>query len=83
MRRRFALQSAFKHSSSAARPAQRAAINFLRVAAADLFRTMPLIERDAVDELEEAFENPFEHKCPALRQYERTLQVLRRALRRQ
>jgi hypothetical protein len=54
--------------------------NFLRVAAADLFRTIPPIERDAVDELNVAFKNPFEHKRPALRQYVRTLQGLRRTL---
>jgi hypothetical protein len=54
--------------------------NFLHVAAADLFRTLPLIERAVVDELKAAFENPLEHKRPALRQYVRTLQVLRRAL---
>jgi hypothetical protein len=53
------------------------AINFLRVAAADLFRTIPIVERDAVDELRQAFENPSEHNHPALRQYVRTLQVLR------
>jgi hypothetical protein len=54
--------------------------NFLHVAAADLFRTLPLIERAVVDELRAAFENPLEYKRPALRQYLRTLQVLRRAL---
>jgi hypothetical protein len=54
--------------------------NVLHLAAADLFRTMPLIERAAVDELNKAFENPVEHKRPALRQYVRSLQVLRRAL---
>ena len=55
-------------------------INFLRVAAADLFRTIPIVERDAVEELRQAFENPLEHKRPALRKYVCTIQVLRRAL---
>ena len=54
--------------------------NFLHVAAADLFRTMPLIERGVVDELKVVFETPFEHKRPAFRRYIRTLQVLRQAL---
>ena len=50
--------------------------NILRVAAADLFRTIPIVERDAVDELREGFENRHEHMRPALHQYVRTLQVL-------
>ena len=53
---------------------------FLRIAAADLLRTMPLIERAVVEELTGAFKNPFEHMRPALRRYVQTLQVLRRAL---
>jgi hypothetical protein len=55
------------------------AINFLRLAAADLFRTMPIVERDAVDELQ-VFENLFEHNGPALRQYVRMLRALRGSL---
>ena len=54
--------------------------NFLRVAAADLFRTIPIIERDTLDELRQAFGNPSEHNRLALRQYVRTLQVLRGSL---
>ena len=57
------------------------AINFLRGAAADLFRTIPIVERHAVDELREAFESPFKHTRPPLCQYVCTLQVLRRALK--
>ncbi len=45
--------------------------NFLRVAAADLFRTMPLVERGVVEELRQAVEHPLEHQRPALRQYTR------------
>jgi hypothetical protein len=55
--------------------------NFLRLAAADLFHAIPLVEGAAVDELKEAFENPFVHKRPAFRRYMRTLQVLRESLR--
>jgi hypothetical protein len=53
---------------------------FLRIAVADLFRTMPLIERDVVGELREAIETPSEHKRPVLRLYIRTLRVLRQTL---
>jgi hypothetical protein len=53
---------------------------FLRIAVADLFRTIPQIERDVVGELREAFENPSEHKRPVLSRYIRTLRVLRQAL---
>ena len=55
------------------------AINFLRLAAADLFRTMPIVERDAVAELH-AFGNLFEHNRSALRQYVPVLRALRGSL---
>jgi hypothetical protein len=54
--------------------------NFLRLAAADLFHSIPLVEGAVVDELKEAFENPLVHKRPAFRRYMRTLQVLRKSL---
>jgi len=54
-------------------------VNFLRLAAADLFRTIPIVERDAVDELQ-AFEKLYEHRRPALGQYVRVLRALRGSL---
>ena len=56
------------------------AINFLRFAAADLFRTIPTVERDALEELRGACENPIEYKRTALGRYVRTLRVLRGSL---
>lgn len=56
------------------------AANFLRIAAADLFRTMPYLEGDAIDELNDVFKNLSERKRPALRRYLHTLRVLRPSL---
>ena len=42
---------------------------FLRIAVADLFRAMPLIERDVVGEIGEAFETPSVHKRPGTSAY--------------
>jgi hypothetical protein len=56
------------------------ALNFLRVAEADLFRTIANIERDALEELPGAFENPVEYQRTALCRYVRTLRILRGSL---
>jgi hypothetical protein len=68
---------AFEQGCTAAAGGHR---NFLRLVSADLFRTILSVERTVLDELQPT-DNRLENECPALRQYSRTLQVLRQSLR--